>query len=262
MTQQGLGVRSVRGDSAHSHTQRGVDLAQDRIVERIHAIEWYHVIEVAPGVVTPGRYDPKPLLDVMGFPVDLTGKTVLDIGAYDGFFTFEAERRGAKRVVALDRHPARQKGFALAHELLSSKAEYIEGSVYDISPERHGAFDVILFLGVLYHLRHPLLALEKIHRICREYVLVESHVLDGDFIHGLQHIPVETLHPLLKGSLLMQFYPNDELHNDWSNWWAPTSECLRFMIESCGYDVQLTGRWANRAAFRAYPFEFSPPYWY
>jgi tRNA (mo5U34)-methyltransferase len=240
----------------------GEELDRDRIVERIHAIEWYHAIEVAPGIVTPGRYDPKPLLDVVGFPADLTGKTVLDIGAYDGFFTFEAEKRGAERVVALDRHSAKQKGFALAHELLASKAEYIEGSVYDLSPETHGTFDVVFFFGVLYHLRHPLLALEKIHRICRDYLLVESHVLDTDFIHGLQHTPLEALQPLLKNARVMQFYPNDELNDDWSNWWAPTAECLRLMIESCGFDAELSGRWADRAAFRAYRLEFAPPYWY
>jgi tRNA (mo5U34)-methyltransferase len=235
---------------------------RDRIAQRIHAVEWYHVIEVAPGIITPGRYNPKPLLDVMGFPADLTGKSVLDIGAYDGFFSFEAERRGAKRVVALDRHPATHKGFAIARELLGSKAEYVEGSVYDLSPETHGTFDVVFFLGVLYHLRHPLLALEKIHRICQEYLFLESHVLDEHFIHGLQPTPLVTLHPLLKDSLLMQFYPNDELNDDWSNWWAPTVRCLRFMIESCGFDTELTGHWANRAAFRAVRVEFSPPNWY
>jgi hypothetical protein len=61
---------------------------------------------------------------------------------------------------------------------------------------------------------------------------------------------------------VMQFYPNDELNDDWSNWWAPTAECLRLMIESCGFDAELSGRWADRAAFRAYRLEFAPPYWY
>jgi tRNA (mo5U34)-methyltransferase len=237
-------------------------LDRDRIVERILAIEWYHMIEVAPAIVTPGRYDPKPLLDAMGFPEDLQGKTVLDIGAYDGFFTFEAEKRGAMRVVGLDRHPAGHNGFALAHELLGSKAEYMVGSVYDLSPEIHGTFDVVLLLGVLYHLRHPLLALEKIHSVCRDFLLVESHVLDQDFLHAGQPIPLETLHPLLKGSPLMQFYPNDELYGDASSWWAPTIECLRLMIESCGFRAELAGHWADRAAFRAHRYEFSPPYWY
>jgi tRNA (mo5U34)-methyltransferase len=238
------------------------DVDQDQIVQKIHAIEWYHAIEVAPGIITPGRYNPTPLLDAMGFPADLSGKTVLDIGAYDGFFTFEAERRGAQRIVALDRHPASQKGFAVAHELLGSKAEYVVGSVYDLSPQIHGMFDVVLFLGVLYHLRHPLLALERIHSVCRETVLVESHVLDNDFVDAGQHIPLETLHPLLKDSALMQFYPHDELVHDLSNWWAPTAECLRLMIDSCGFRAELVGHRANRVAFRAHRCEFPSAHWY
>jgi tRNA (mo5U34)-methyltransferase len=243
-------------------SSRGEQVDQDWIVKRIHAIDWYHIIEVAPGIVTPGRYNPMPLLNTMGFPVDLRGKTVLDIGAYDGFFTFEAEKRGAKRVVALDRHPPTHKGFALARELLGSKAEYVEGSVYDLSPEVHGTFDVVLFLGVLYHLRHPLLALEKIHAACQETLLLESHVLDPHFLYLGREMSLETLNPLLKDAPLMQFYPTDELHHDWSNWWAPTIECLRLMIESSGFRVELCSHWADRAAFRAFRDEFSPSYWY
>jgi hypothetical protein len=67
----------------------------DAVAQIISSKPWYHIIEVAPGVCTPGRYDQKPLLDTMGFPADLTGKTVLDIGCYDGFFSFEAELRGS-----------------------------------------------------------------------------------------------------------------------------------------------------------------------
>jgi tRNA (mo5U34)-methyltransferase len=154
------------------------------------------------------------------------------------------------------------KGFALAHELLGSKAEYMVGSVYNLSPEVHGTFDVVLLLGVLYHLRHPLLALEKIHTVCHETLLVESHVLDNDFLHAGQAMPLEVLHPFLKGSPLMQFYLDDELKHDRSNWWAPTVECLRVIIESCGFHAELAGQWVNRAAFRAQRHEFSLPFWY
>jgi tRNA (mo5U34)-methyltransferase len=237
-------------------------LEKDEILKKVHSIEWYHAIEVAPGIVTPGRYNPKPFLDSMGFPKDLTGKTVLDIGAYDGFFTFEAEKRGAKRVVALDRHPAAHLGFALAHELSGSKAEYVIGSVYDLSPETHGIFDVVLFFGVLYHLRNPLLALDKIHAVCREYTLVETHVLDQYFVHQGDTIPLEKMHPWLKDSLVMQFYPNNELNNDWSNWWAPNIQCLRAMLDTSGFRPELMGQWGGRAAFKATRVDFTPPHWY
>ena len=235
---------------------------REEILRKIHAIEWYHVIEVGEGITTPGRYNPQPLLETMGFPDDLQGKTVLDIGAYDGFFSFEAEKRGAARVVAMDRHPAEHKGFALARELLRSNVTYIPGSVYDLSPETHGTFDVVLFLGVLYHLRHPLLALEKIHSVCREFALVESHVLDQAFLYNGHSIPLEHVHPLLTESPIMQFYPGEELGQDASNWWAPTVECLRCMLETSGFQATLTGRWVDRAAFRALRLDFVPPFWY
>lgn len=235
---------------------------KDEILRKVSSIEWYHAIEVAPGIVTPGRYNPKPFLKLMGFPEDLSGKTVLDIGAYDGFFTFEAEKRGAKRVVALDRHPATHLGFALAHELVNSRAEYVIGSVYDLSPETHGVFDVVLFFGVLYHLRHPLLALDKIHSVCREYTLVETHVLDQSFIHQGEAVPLESIHTWLGESPIMQFYPKNELNNDWSNWWAPNIECLRLMLETSGFRAELTGHWGHRAAFKAARVDFSPPHWY
>jgi len=232
------------------------------MMAKVNSINWYHAIEVAPGVVTPGPYDPRPLLDLMGFPKDLSGKTVLDIGANDGFFTFEAERRGAKRVLAMDRHPADHRGFALACELRGSKAEYVMGSVYDLSPETHGIFDVVFFFGVLYHLRHPLPALDKIHSICREYALVETHVLDQYFVHQGEKVPLEQLHPSLKDSPVMQFYPNNELNDDWSNWWAPNIQCLRSMLDTSGFQAELMGQWGGRAAFKATRVDFTQPYWY
>ena len=237
-------------------------LDQDALVEKINSIEWYHTIELAKGVFTPGRFDPRPMLGELSFPADLSGKSVLDIGAYDGFFTFEAERRGAARVVAMDRHPAIHKGFAIAHEALSSNAEYVQGSVYDLSPETHGTFDVVIFFGVLYHLRHPILALDRIHSVCRDYALVESAVLDEWFVHEGKAQPLERIDAILKQSAVMQFYPGDELNADWSNWWAPNIECLRLMLETSGFRAEFSGHWGNRAAFKANRLEFDQPNWY
>lgn len=234
----------------------------DTVAQIISSKPWYHIIEVAPGVCTPGRYDPKPLLDTMGFPADLTGKTVLDIGCYDGFFSFEAERRGAKRVLATDRHPPDHCGFAIAHKLLGSKVEYAIASVYDLSPQIHGTFDVVLFLGVLYHLRHPLLAIEKVHSVCKEYAFVETHVLDDSFVHAGTHHRLIDLHPVLGESPLMQFYPRDELNQDLSNWFAPNVRCVELMLRTSGFRPTLAGRWGSRASFMAVREEFSPPFWY
>jgi len=115
---------------------------------------------------------------------------------------------------------------------------------------------------VLYHLRHPLLALDKIHAVCREYALVETHVLDKYFVHQGKIIPIETLHTSLKDSSIMQFYPNNELNNDWSNWWAPNIQCLRAMLDTSGFKAELMGQWGGRAAFKATRVDFTQPHWY
>src|SRR5215468_2825646 len=127
--------------------------------------EWYHSIQIEPGLVTPGRKTARELsamVEHIGLPSSLDGLSVLDIGAWDGFFSFEAERRGARRVVAYDLTPEDYFGFSTAKALLDSKVQYVEGSVYELSERAVGRFDVVLFLGVFYHLRYPLLALDRI----------------------------------------------------------------------------------------------------
>ena len=235
---------------------------RDSILEKINSRKWWHSIEIAPGIITPGEYDTKQLLGIMDFPKDLSGKTVLDIGTNDGFFAFEAERRGAKRIVAVDRCPPDHNGFAMAHSLLNSKAEYEAASVYDLDPEKHGTFDVVLFFGVLYHLRHPLLALEKIHRVCTELLLIESQVIDEAFIYDNIGYVLRDIDPRLRDSPLMQFYPSNELNSDYTNWWAPNIECIRSMVESSGFQPELIAQWGSRAAFRATRLDFTPPVWY
>jgi tRNA (mo5U34)-methyltransferase len=198
----------------------------------------------------------------MGFPSDLRGKSVLDIGSFDGFFAFEAERRGAERVLAVDRHPVDHRGFAIARELLGSKADYRISSVYDLSPQTHGVFDVVLFLGVLYHLRHPILAIEKIHSVCKEYLFLETHVLDTWFLHDGKRYNLSDLNPMLAESSIMQFYPADELNQDLSNWFAPSVRCVEMMLSTSGFRPRLAGCWADRASFIAEREEFVAPFWY
>ncbi|MBK6437516.1 MAG: methyltransferase domain-containing protein [Candidatus Microthrix sp.] len=175
-------------------------VGSDELRRRVDEIDWFHSYEIAPGIVSPGEYRPQIHLDRGCLPEDLTGRSVLDIGAWDGFFSFEAERRGAARVVAADswawqgRSPLSPKpgssepafgskrGFELVHELRNSKVETTEAEVYDLDPDVIGTFDVVLFLGVLYHLPHPLLALEKVASVVAEggMVIVET-VIDQTF---------------------------------------------------------------------------------
>jgi len=116
---------------------------------------WWHEIELAPGVVTPGDDSNRmklPILDRLGLPREMHGLRVLDIGCSDGYFSFELEKRGAG-VVAMDFVPETYTGFATAKKILDSRVEYRMDNVYNLSPEAFGAFDVVLFLVVLFYLR-------------------------------------------------------------------------------------------------------------
>ena len=189
-------------------------------------VNWFHSIELAPGLVTPGRADTRQQVPRLHLP-DLTGKSVLDVGAWDGFFSFEAERRGAARVVALDTFSWQARGegtgkagFELARRALGSSVEDVEVEVMDISPETvGGTFDVVLFLGVLYHLRHPFAAIERLRSVTNELLILETHV---DLVGSRRPA--------------MAFYPGFELERDWTNWWGPNPAAVIGMLEQAGFD--------------------------
>jgi tRNA (mo5U34)-methyltransferase len=191
---------------------------------RVDAIRWYHTIDLGGGVVTRGIDDSPLRLARVQLPESLQGKTVLDIGAWDGFFSFECERRGAARVVAADHFSwhgtgwGTKAGFTLARDALGSRVEDIDIDVMDLAPERVGTFDVVLFLGVFYHLRHPFLALERVASVTRDYLIVETVV---DLV-GFRR-PA------------MAFYPARELNNDPTNWWGPNVPAVVGMLESLGF---------------------------
>lgn len=184
-------------------------------------IQWWHQIELPDGSVTPGPDRSAEKLEWLHLP-DLTGKTVLDIGAYDGFFSFAAERLGASRVLAADSYvwqrPGGKDGFEYARRQLGSRVEDIEIEVLDISPETVGQFDVVLFLGVLYHMRHPLLSLEKVASVTKERLVVET-LIDLTFLR----------------SPAAAFYPWKMLRDE-TNWWGPNRAALLGMIESVGFE--------------------------
>ena len=122
------------------------------------------------------------LLDI---PEDLTGWSVLDIGAWHGYFSFECERRGADRVLAVDRFAWDRFGmeeFLAAHRRLNSRVEYEHLDVHDLDAKTVGGFDLVLFLGVFYHLRNPVAALEQIASVTNRLLICETHVL-LPFIH-------------------------------------------------------------------------------
>lgn len=191
---------------------------------RVGGVRWYHTIDLGQGLVTAGVDDSPYRLARLDLPSSLAGRSVLDIGAWDGFFSFEAERRGAARVLAADWYSwhgpgwGTKAGFELARTILGSRVEDVDIDVMDLSPERVGTFDVVLFLGVLYHLPHPLLALERIASVTRGLLILETVV---DLI-GIRR-PA------------MAFYPERQLNNDPTNWWGPNAPAVDAMLRAVGF---------------------------
>lgn len=219
----------------------------EHINARIASVgHWHHRIPIAPGIVTPGVQDTDAMLAQLALPADCRGMRVLDIGARDGFFSFEVERRGASEIVALDNVAPDLTGFDVAKELLGSQAEYVVDNVYNLTVEEYGKFDLVLFLGVIYHLRHPLLALDHIWDVCNPgaQLYVESHMIDGGLVddagnfHQLDHF-----HTDLKLFPLVQFFPDRMLGNDFTSKWAPNQRALGGMLGASGFDV--TREWLH-----------------
>ncbi len=220
---------------------------------RVAAHRWYHSIDLGGGIVRPASTTRHFGWRGSTCPPRCEGITVLDVGAWDGFFSFECERRGAARVVAADYYSwhgsgwGAKAGFELAREALGSRVEDVDVDVMDIAPGTLGTFDLVLFLGVLYHLRHPLLAIEKIAAVTRGTLILETVV---DLV-GLGRPP-------------MAFYPERELNADPTNWWGPNQAAVMGMLKSAGFDdVQGrnadAGRALSRRACRVAPAQGKEP---
>jgi tRNA (mo5U34)-methyltransferase len=206
---------------------------------------WFHTIDLGDGLISPGVDRSGERLGYFHLPESFAGKTVLDIGAYDGFFSFEAERRGASRVVACDdfcwSYPAGTmadgEGFLLAHQALNSKVERRQIRVEDIGPDTVGTFDYVLFLGVLYHSQDPLRYLRHVYSVCKETLILETRI-DA----------VEVDRPA------MIFYPGATLNNDPSNYWGPNPACVTAMLVEVGFrEVEVVDEYyGDRMVFHAH----------
>jgi tRNA (mo5U34)-methyltransferase len=205
-------------------------------VEQIKAeaakLNWYHCIELVPGFTTQGfsglsAESPRWETDYI-FPrlKELRGKSLLDIGTMNGFFAFQAEQRGATPVVAMDRDPPTfpdaREAFDLAARAMGSSVSYRALSVYDLDPSDPGTFDYVLFYGVLYHLKFPMYGLYRVANVCREVLLLETHVTVKD----------DYKWPL------MLFYPAAELNDEATNWWGPNVRCVDALVEHLGFKVE------------------------
>jgi tRNA (mo5U34)-methyltransferase len=243
-------------------------LGTDEIARLVDAVPfWWHSIDLGHGIVTPGAKSIESLnamWDALSVP-GLEGKSVLDVGAWDGFFSFQAERRGAARVVALDHYVwsldlagqqeywARcrdegrspqpyhetpfwqpgtlpgKRGFDVAHRALSSDVVSIVDDYASGDPARFGAFDVVFYLGVLYHMEDPLSAMRKVFALTKELAIIETEAVAL---------------PAYEESPMFEFYPEAELNHDVGNWWGPNLAGVHAICRAAGFAEATTIRGA------------------
>ncbi len=227
------------------------------LIRQIREHHWFHTMKLSDEVVTDGDSPERPIMSVPGTIPDVRGKSVLDVGAWDGKFSFQAEAAGASRVVALDHYvwrldpAARQayyeqcraegvlpdpdmidrgflvdgvlpgkQGFDLAHAFLASQVEAVVGDFMEMDLESLGTFDVVLYLGVLYHMVSPIQALQRLRQVTSGVAVIETSGIE---------VPGYT------GSALVDFYAGNELNDDYGNWFAPSPSALVGMCRSAGF---------------------------
>lgn len=211
----------------------------DALRAHVEGRQWYHTLEVRPGITTPGWFDLRETVDDVPLPRSLTGLRCLDVGTFDGFWAFTMEDRGADEVVAVDvpdpadwdwppgspqaardavaaRHEG-GAGFALLHAERGSGVVKQPCSVYDLSPEAVGTFDLVYVGSLLLHLRDPVAALGAVRSVCRGQMLLVD-AIDGWLTLRFPRRPVAEL---------------DGRDRPW--WWNPNQAALVRMVESAGF---------------------------
>jgi tRNA (mo5U34)-methyltransferase len=252
----------AQGETEPNHKIPNSPIARE-LSGKVAAIPfWFHSIDLGMGVITPGTKTTeqhRQELAALRIP-DLRGKSVLDIGAWDGFYSFAAERRGAARVVALDHHvwaldreaKAKYKadckakgviqqhpklepelwrfdelpgkrGFDLAHAVLQSRVQAVVGDLMKMNLEALGRFDVVLYLGVLYHMENPLESLRRVCQLTKGIAVIETEAIA---VGGFENTP-----------LCEFFSPRAQLLDDPTNFWAPNASALVGLCETAGFNA-------------------------
>lgn len=232
---------------------------REELLARVPTLDWVHTIDLGGGVKTPGQWGlHHPSLLKAVNATDFRGKKTLDIGCWDGLYSFEAESRGASEVYATDlvnqREYIEQPTFLLAREILGSKARYFpDVSVHDVERLNVRDFDVVIFAGVYYHLKDPLDAFAALRRVMKEgsTLIVEGAVIDSEECYA-------------------KFAYRTPYLRDCSNWWIPTIGCLREWVECSFFEIdEEFGKWdagsnnlrytlTARAVRRADPYYIRP----
>jgi tRNA (mo5U34)-methyltransferase len=219
-------------------------IAPDEIRRKAEALgPWFHNMELGGVWTAPDHFlGDYPGVKFRGFahaiPDDLTGKSVLDIGCNGGFYSIEMKKRGASRVLGIDFDEDYLAQARFAAEVTGHEIEFRQLSVYDIGAigER---FDVVIFMGVLYHLRHPLLALDLIHEHVAGDLLVYQSLQRGSA--QMDEVPEnadfwDTAMFDSPGYPKLHFIENS-YSNDPTNWWAPNAACSAAMLRSAGFKI-------------------------
>jgi tRNA (mo5U34)-methyltransferase len=222
-----LGILNSIRDHFYAH--KG-GIMNEELKNEMNSIKWWHRIELEDGLFTPGEVvhgaDGSDYATTrFGMPKDLSGKTVLDVGTWDGFFSFEAEKRGASKVVACDvsinagGNWGGTTGFNFAKKVLKSNVEFKECSVEDLISNNIGTYDIVMCYGVLYHLQNLIPALKNLAAVTKEYALIETAVLPA-----IMDNPKFPLCAFL-----------NKFENDPTNYWYPNTNCLIAMLQLCGF---------------------------
>ena len=199
---------------------------------------WYHDVKLRPGLSTNpihAEYMANRWKFLAPFiPEDLHGKSVLDIGCNSGFFSFQMRKRNAGRILGIDIMPHLLAQARFLSHWLEQPLELKEMGAYDV--ESLGPFDVVIFIGVLYHLKHPLYALEKVASICTDTLYIQSKLQgsEKDF-EPADDYPFEEKKIFDRPEFPRMYFIEKSFNGDVSNWWYPNKSCLKAMIRTAGF---------------------------
>ncbi len=195
----------------------------------VNSCWWWHHIDLGDGIITPGHQGDANInqqhLEWAQLPQDLTGKSVLDIGCSDGYYSFECEKRGAK-VTAIDdpKINSRTENFLLAKQLLNSKVEFIPINLFDVKPNELGTFDLVLAMGLLYHLKSFYIGLEIIKQFTKELLIIQTDIVVGD-------------------DLIIRATPSASSHDHIT--WRPSLPLLIMVLQKIGFEIIMTNRYCE-----------------
>jgi tRNA (mo5U34)-methyltransferase len=219
-------------------------LSPERIQQRVSELgPWFHNLNLGGVQTAPDHFlGDYPAVKWQRFagsiPPDLTGRSVLDIGCNAGFYAIEMKRRGAARVLGLDTDERYLAQARFAAEVEGADIEFRQMSVYEL-PTLGERFDLVLFMGVLYHLRHPLLALDILHEHVVGDMLVFQSMLRGSADAGAvdpDYVFWQTEH-FEEPSYPRMYFVEHKYSGDPTNWWIPNRACAEAMLRSAGFEI-------------------------